>query len=70
LIGGIATASEEQARGVDQVNSGVGQMDQVTQQNAAAAEESASASEELAAQAASVKGTVGQLTVLVSGNRG
>ena len=45
LINGIAKASEEQAQGVDQVNSAVSQMDKVTQQNASGAEESASAAE-------------------------
>jgi len=52
LIGEIAAASEEQAQGIDQINVAVGQMDQVTQQNASNAEESASAAEELASQAA------------------
>jgi methyl-accepting chemotaxis protein len=67
LVGEIAAASAEQARGVDQVNTAVSQMDKVTQQNAANAEESASASEELSAQAASMKEIVGELTVLVNG---
>ncbi len=65
LINGIATASEEQAQGVDQVNTAVSQMDQVTQRNAATAEESASAAEELSAQAESVKGIVRELAVMV-----
>ena len=67
LINGIAQASQEQAQGVDQVNTAVSQMDKVTQQNAAGAEESASAAEELSAQAQTVKGMVGELVALVGG---
>jgi methyl-accepting chemotaxis protein len=47
----IATASSEQAQGIEQVNTAVSQMDKLTQSNAAAAEESASAAEEMSAQA-------------------
>jgi methyl-accepting chemotaxis protein len=69
LVAEIAAASQEQARGVDQVNTAVSQMDKVTQQNAANAEESASASEELSAQAASMKEIVSELVVLVGGSQ-
>ncbi len=47
----LSQASEEQRRGVDQVNTAVAQMDGVTQSNAANAEETAAASEELSSQA-------------------
>ena len=67
LVSEIAAASQEQAQGIDQVNTAVAQMDKVTQQNAANAEESASASEELSAQAESMKDAVGQLVALVGG---
>ncbi len=67
LVEGIAQASQEQAQGVDQVNTAVSQLDKVTQQNAAGAEESASAAEELSAQAATTKALVDELTVLVRG---
>ncbi len=70
LVNGIARASQEQAQGVDQVNSAVSQMDGVTQQNAAGAEESASAAEQLSAQAAVVKSAVGDLAFLVTGRQG
>jgi methyl-accepting chemotaxis protein len=70
LISGISKASQEQAQGVDQVNTAVSQMDKVTQQNAAGAEESASAAEELSAQAATVKSMVDELSALVGGKRG
>ncbi len=68
LVSEIAAASREQARGIDQVNNAVAQMDKVTQQNAANAEESASASEELSSQADSMNEIVGELTALVGGN--
>ena len=67
LIDGISKASEEQAQGVDQVNTAVAQMDKVTQQNAAGAEESASAAEQLSAQAQTVKGMVNELVTMVGG---
>ena len=67
LVQGISQASEEQAQGVDQVNTAVAQMDKVTQQNAAAAEESASAAEQMSAQAASTKSLVDELIVLIRG---
>jgi methyl-accepting chemotaxis protein len=44
LVEEIAAASQEQARGIEQLNQAVAQMDKVVQQNAANAEESASAS--------------------------
>ncbi len=67
LVGEIATASNEQASGIDQVNNAVSQMDKITQSNAAGAEESASASEELNAQAESLNGVVQELFQMVSG---
>lgn len=55
LIGEIATASNEQADGITQVNVGLSQIDQVTQQNTASAEEGAAAAEELSSQSAHLK---------------
>ncbi|WP_049221956.1 methyl-accepting chemotaxis protein, partial [Serratia marcescens] len=40
IMGEIASASDEQSRGIEQVTQAVTQMDQVTQQNAALVEES------------------------------
>ncbi len=51
LIGEIAAASEEQARGIGQVSRGVDQVDQVTQQFAANAQQTASSASELSVQA-------------------
>ncbi|MCL2182788.1 MAG: methyl-accepting chemotaxis protein [Chitinispirillia bacterium] len=58
LIGEIAAASNEQAQGVEQVNSSVATMNTVTQQNAANSEESASAAEELSSQASELASMV------------
>ncbi|MCL2219796.1 MAG: methyl-accepting chemotaxis protein [Chitinispirillia bacterium] len=58
LIGEIAAASNEQAQGVEQVNSSVASMNSVTQQNAANSEESASAAEELSSQASELASMV------------
>ena len=55
LVGEIAAASNEQAKGISQINQSLGQIDKVTQQNAATAEETASASEEMSAQANQLK---------------
>ncbi|MCK2185127.1 methyl-accepting chemotaxis protein [Halomonas getboli] len=47
----ISAASQEQSDGIEQVGQAVGQMDQVTQQNASLVQEAASAAAELEAQA-------------------
>jgi methyl-accepting chemotaxis protein len=67
LINEISAASDEQAKGVDQINAAMSQMDQVTQSNASNAEESASASEELNAQAQELKKVVQDLQEVVGG---
>ncbi|CAI0705817.1 Dipeptide chemoreceptor protein [Serratia quinivorans] len=51
IMGEIASASDEQSRGIEQVTQAVTQMDQVTQQNAALVEEAASAAVALEEQA-------------------
>ncbi len=58
LVQEVAAASREQATGIDQLNKGMMNVDQVTQRNAAAAEELASTAEELASQAASQRDLV------------
>ncbi len=59
LVQEVAAASQEQARGVAQINKAMSQVDQVTQRNASAAEELSSTSEEMAAQAASLQQIMG-----------
>ncbi|QHB33034.1 HAMP domain-containing protein [Yersinia canariae] len=51
IMGEIASASDEQSRGIDQVGQAVTEMDRVTQQNASLVEESASAAAALEEQA-------------------
>ncbi|MEW6119169.1 MAG: methyl-accepting chemotaxis protein [Pseudomonadota bacterium] len=51
IIGGVASASHEQSSGIEQINQAVGQMDEMTQQNAALVEEAAAAAESLQNQA-------------------
>ena len=67
LISEIAAASSEQAKGIEQVNIAVIEMEKVTQQNAATAEESASASEQMNAQAEQMKALVNELVAIVGG---
>jgi len=51
IMGEIASASDEQSRGIDQVGQAVTEMDRVTQQNASLVEESAAAAASLEEQA-------------------
>ncbi len=65
LVAQIARASNEQAKGVEQVNAAVAQMDRVTQSNAASAEESSSAAEQLTSEAHNVRQMVNDLVIIV-----
>ncbi|MGD9773377.1 methyl-accepting chemotaxis protein [Diaphorobacter sp.] len=58
IISDITAAASEQADGISQVNQAVGQLDQMTQQNAALVEESAAAAHSLREQAARLAGAV------------
>jgi methyl-accepting chemotaxis protein len=70
LVTEVAGASREQTDGITQINTAVGQMDKVTQNNAANAEESAAAAQELNAQAETMKHSVAELLQLVNGGKG
>ena len=67
LMGQVAQGSQEQTRGIDQVNAAMSQMDGVTQSNAANAEENASSSEELSSQARELLAMVDDLVRVVGG---
>jgi methyl-accepting chemotaxis protein len=69
LVAEIATASSEQSSGLQQLNTAVARMDQVTQQNSANAAESATAAEDLNSHAGDITGVVGQLLLRVGGKR-
>jgi methyl-accepting chemotaxis protein len=58
LMREVTAASQDQTSGISQVNQAVGQMDQVTQQNAALVEEAAAAAQSLEHQAKSLLQTV------------
>jgi methyl-accepting chemotaxis protein len=59
IIGEISAATAEQSDGIGQVNTAVGNLDQMTQQNAALVEESAAAAQSLRDQAARLSEVVG-----------
>ncbi len=59
VMGKIASASEQQSRGIDQIAVAVLKMNELTQQTAANSEESATSAEELAGQALELKTMVG-----------
>ncbi len=59
LIGEISSASREQSQGIGQVGAAIGQLDQVTQQNAALVEQSAAASQSLHQQAVLLADAIG-----------
>jgi methyl-accepting chemotaxis protein-2 (aspartate sensor receptor) len=54
IIGEITAASAEQSAGIGHINGSVGELDQMTQQNAALVEQSAAAAESLKAQTATL----------------
>ena len=58
VVAEIASASQEQADGIAQVNSAINQVSDVVQSNSATSEQSAAASEELAGQAQALKDMV------------
>ncbi|AQR62604.1 hypothetical protein BZG35_13825 [Brevundimonas sp. LM2] len=60
LINEMAAASEEQSTALREVNTAIGQMDQVTQQNAAMVEETTAASHALAQETETLSRSVGQ----------
>ncbi|NTW76619.1 MAG: hypothetical protein HGB33_02370 [Syntrophaceae bacterium] len=70
FINEIATASMEQAQGIEQINKAIQEMDKIVQQNAANAEETTSTAEEMNAQAEKMKDNVSELVSLVEGTGG
>jgi methyl-accepting chemotaxis protein len=54
IVGDIATASQEQATGIEQVNRALSQMDEATQQNSALVEENAATAKTLETQSAAM----------------
>jgi aerotaxis receptor len=69
IISGTATASQEQSSGIEQVNQAIGQMDEITQQNAALVEQAAAAAETLQEQAAKLTELVDTFKLVRRGGR-
>jgi methyl-accepting chemotaxis protein len=67
LVSDIAGSAQEQSAGLNQVNTAVNQMDQVTQQNAAMVEEATAASHALADEAEELVRLVGQFRLSSEG---
>ncbi len=67
LVREISVASQEQARGVEQISVGIGQIDAITHQNTAVAEETASAATELSKEAAELRELLGYFKLDVEG---
>jgi methyl-accepting chemotaxis protein len=67
IIAEITAASQEQASGIDQVNTSIMQMDQTTQQNAALVEETTAASQSMREQAKALMTQVGAFKITASG---
>lgn len=63
IMAEISAASQEQSGGIDQVNTAVTQMDQMTQQNAALVEEAAAAAKSMEDQTEALIRTVGRFSL-------
>jgi methyl-accepting chemotaxis protein len=67
IMSEIASASQEQSSGIEQVNEAISQMDQATQQNAALVEEAAAAATSMQEQAAALAKVVGSFRLDMAG---
>ncbi len=70
LVGEMAASTQEQARGLAEVNTTMNQMDQVTQRNAAMVEETTAASHALAQEATRLAQRMGELRIASEGGQG
>ncbi|HEY0884216.1 MAG TPA: hypothetical protein VGE20_02985, partial [Ramlibacter sp.] len=66
----IAAASQEQTTGIEQVNRAIGQMDQVTQQNASLVEEASAAAQSMRDQARHLMAAVGEFRLAGDAGQG
>ncbi len=67
LVNDVTMASEEQVSGIEQINDTIGQMNQITQQNAASSQESSSISQVLSTQSRNLSGIVTDLRHIING---
>ncbi len=70
VVSSIAASAQEQASGIQEVNSAVNQMDQTTQQNAAMVEQSTAASRTLAQQASDLARLVANFKLVEGDQQG
>jgi methyl-accepting chemotaxis protein len=68
LVQEITASSEEQASGIDQINSAMSQLDKATQQNASSSEELAATAEELSGQAEALQQAVAFFSLTGTGS--
>ena len=68
FISEISAASQEQAIGIEQINTNIAEIDVIVQQNASGARQSAEASDEMRLQSGEMKKLVQELTDMISGN--
>jgi methyl-accepting chemotaxis protein len=68
MMNEISAASSEQTTGIQQINQAIGQIDDVTQQNAALVEQAAAAAESLEEQTQNLSGTLAQFKVVDHSN--
>jgi len=65
LLGEVTISSQEQARGIGNINEAMTEIDRVTQKNAANAEETASVIQEIEGQTKRMKTVVTELVALI-----
>ncbi|MCD2173637.1 methyl-accepting chemotaxis protein [Rhizobium sp. C4] len=70
VMTGIASGAKEQAIGLQEINSAINQLDQLTQQNAAMVEESTAAGHALSQETADLADLIGQFQVGPAGHSG
>jgi methyl-accepting chemotaxis protein len=68
LVASITAASNDQAQGIAQIATAVGQMDQTTQNGASQSEENAAASKALCEQSLTLRSAVLELQTLIQGD--
>lgn len=69
IVAEIASACDEQSRGICHINSAVAQMDKITQTTASDAEESANASDQLRQESGALTSALGELRQIVDGKK-
>lgn len=68
LVQEISASSNDQDKGMDQINKAIQQLNEVVQENASAAEQISATAEELSSQAIELQDTIDQFKIDLSGN--